>query len=116
MTSPLPASELARRLCGHAETVCRRYLGAGHKCGRYWLVGDVKGAPGRSLYVRLTGPESGKSAAGNWTDASTGEYGDLLDLVRLNLRLSSLRDAIAEARAFLSLPAPKAPALVAIVH
>jgi hypothetical protein len=62
------ASELARRLAQDAEAVCRRYLSNGRREGRYWLVGDVRNAPGRSLFVRLTGPESGKGAVGKWTD------------------------------------------------
>ena len=89
MTSNMPASELARRLSRNAEAFCRRYLSAGHKEGRYCLVGDVLGAPGRSLYVRLTGPESGKGAAGKWTDSATAEHGDLLDLIGLVSGLSS---------------------------
>jgi hypothetical protein len=32
------------------------------------MVGDVKNTPGRSMFVRLSGPESGKGAAGKWTD------------------------------------------------
>ena len=62
------ASELARRLAGQAETVCRQYLSNGRREGRYWLVGDVRNTPGRSLFVRLKGGESGKGAAGKWTD------------------------------------------------
>ena len=62
------ASDLARRLGRHAEAVCRHYLSNGRRHGRYWLVGDVANTPGRSLFVRLTGPESGKGAAGKWTD------------------------------------------------
>lgn len=62
------ASELARRLARQAEAVCRHYLSAGHREGRYWLVGDVQGTPGRSMFVRLKGPESGKGAAGKFTD------------------------------------------------
>lgn len=108
MTSAISASELARRLAHHAETVCRHYLAAGRKQGRYWLVGDVQGTPGQSLYVRLSGPEYGKGAAGKWTDAATLEHGDLLDLIRLNRGLTSVREAMDEARAFLSLPLPAA--------
>src|SRR5579864_8213202 len=94
-----PAAELARRLARDAEAVCRHYLSNGRRCGRYWVVGDVANTPGRSLYVRLSGPESGKGAAGRWTDSATGEHGDLLDLITLNMGLSSLRDALDEARA-----------------
>lgn len=103
------ASDLSRALSRHAEAICRHYLRAGRKEGRYWLVGDTSGTPGRSLYVRLAGPDYGKGAAGKWTDAATGEHGDLLDLIALNRGLTSLRDTLDEARRFLSLP-PPAPA------
>jgi hypothetical protein len=68
----LPAADLARRLARNAEAVCRHYLSNGHREGRYWLVGDVANTKGRSLFVRLSGPDHGKGAAGNWTDAATG--------------------------------------------
>ena len=74
-------SDLARRLAENAEAVCRYYLFNGRRQGGYWLVGDVHNAPGRSLYVRLQGPNSGKGAAGKWTDAADGGHGDLLDLI-----------------------------------
>ena len=97
------AADIARRLARCAEAVCRHYLSNGRREGRYWLASDVANTPGRSLYVRLTGPNSGKGAAGKWTDAATGEHGDLLDLIGLNLNLD-LRGALDEARSFLSLP------------
>lgn len=99
------AADLARRLAQNAEAVCRYYLSNGHREGRYWLVGDVVNARGRSLFVRLSGPDHGKGAAGKWTDAATGEHGDLLDLIALNRGLDRLRDALDEARTFLALPA-----------
>jgi hypothetical protein len=102
-----PAAELAHRLARDAEGVCRHYLSNGRREGRYWLVGDVENSPGRSLYVRLTGPQSGKGAAGKWTDAATGKHGDLLDLIAANRRLEGLRDVLDEARTFLSLPQPE---------
>jgi hypothetical protein len=101
------AADLAHRLARHAETVCRYYLSNGRRQGRYWLVGDVANTPGRSLFVRLKGPDSGKGAAGKWTDAATGEHGDLLDLIAMNRGLDRLRDVLDEARLFLSLPRPK---------
>ena len=103
------ASDLAQRLGREAETVCRHYLSNGRKQGRYWIVGDVENAPGRSLYVRLTGPSSGKGAAGKWSDAATGEHGDLLDLIAANLRLATLGETLDEARRFLRLPRPEPP-------
>ncbi|MEM7669475.1 MAG: DNA primase, partial [Pseudomonadota bacterium] len=104
-----PAAQLAQRLSREAEDVCRHYLSNGKRHGRYWLVGDVQNTPGRSLYVRLTGPTSGKGAAGKWTDAATGEHGDLLDLIALNLNLGALKDTLEEARRFLNLPRPEPP-------
>lgn len=101
------ATDLAARLARNAEGVCRHYLPNGRREGRYWLVGDIENTPGRSLYVRLTGPESGKGAAGKWTDAATGEHGDLLDLIAMREHLGTLRETLDEARRFLSLPLPE---------
>lgn len=98
--------ELAGRLARDAEAVCRHYLSNGCRQGRYWCVGDVDNTPGRSLFVRLTGPMSGKGAAGKWTDAATGEHGDLLDLIAANRKLESLKETLDEARSFLRLPRP----------
>ncbi|MFL9828153.1 toprim domain-containing protein [Rhodoplanes sp. SY1] len=106
---PGPAADLARRLARDAEAVCRHYLSNGRRQGRYWVVGDVENTPGRSLYVRLHGSDGGKGAAGKWTDAATGEHGDLLDLIARNCRLTEVPDVLDEARRFLSLPRP-APA------
>lgn len=97
----LSASDLASRLAHEAEAVCRHYLSAGRRAGNYWLVGDVGNSQGRSLYVHLTGPR-----AGRWTDAATGQFGDLLDLVREACGLVDFRDVAEEARHFLSLPKP----------
>ena len=108
----LSAADLARRLARDAEAVCRHYLSNGHRRGRYWVIGDVTNTPGRSLYVRLTGPDSGPGAAGKWTDAATGEHGDLLDLIRLTRNLDGLGEAIDEARRFLALPCPPIPSPV----
>ena len=69
----MQASDLARRLAEQAETVCRHYLSNGRRSGRYWIVGDVRNTPGRSMFVRLKGPVSGKGAAGKWTDAATAQ-------------------------------------------
>jgi hypothetical protein len=55
------------------------------------------------MFVRLKGPASGKGAAGKWTDAATGEHGDLLDVIRESCGLVDFHDVIGEARRFLSL-------------
>ena len=101
------AADLAHRLARDAEAVCRHYLSNGRREGHYWLVGDVDNSPGRSLFVRLRGPDAGKGAAGKWSDAATGEHGDLLDLIAANRRLDTLGDTLDEARRFLALPRPE---------
>ena len=99
---PRDASELAHRLAREAEAVCRHYLSNGKREGRYWLVGDVHNTPGRSMFVRLQ--DSPKGPAGKWTDAATGEHGDLLDIIRESLGLRDFREVAEEARRFLKLP------------
>jgi len=101
------ASELACRLAREAEAVCRHYLSNGRRHGNYWLVGDVENTPGRSMFVRLKGGESGKGAAGKWVDAATADHGDLLDVIRGSCRLVDFHDVMDEARRFLSLPRPE---------
>jgi hypothetical protein len=99
----MPAAELAQMLARQAEAVCRYYLPAGRREGRYWLVGDVHNTPGRSLFVRLTGGGTGTGAAGRWQDAAEGTHGDLLDLIRENCGLTEFREVAEEARRFLGL-------------
>ena len=97
--------DLARHLADRAEAVCRRYLSAGRRQGSYWQVGDARNTPGRSMFVRLR--DSPKGPAGKWTDAATGEHGDLLDVIRESLGLVDFTDVAKEARAFLALPPPE---------
>lgn len=104
MTMQHHATELAHRLARHAEAVCRHYLSNGRREGRYWMVGDVTNTAGRSMFVRLHGPLAGKGAAGKWTDAATGEHGDLLDVIQMSCGLTRFRDVADEARRFLCLP------------
>ena len=94
------AARVAAALAERAEEVCRRYLPRGRRQGRYWTAGDIYGARGRSLFVRLAPP----GTPGKWTDASTNEHGDLLDLIRIASGAGSLRATLAEARAFLAMP------------
>ena len=108
----ISAADLARRLARDAEAVCRHYLSEGRRSGRYWLIGDVMNTPGRSLYVRLEGPDYGPGAAGKWSDAATGEHGDLLDLIARNRDLFRLGEAMDEARIFLALPHPAASGFI----
>ena len=107
---PSPAAAVAAALAARAEEVCRQYLPHGRRQGRYWIAGDIDGARGRSLFVRLAPP----GVPGKFTDAATGEHGDLLDLIRYRSNAPTLRAALDEARRFLALPvspatAPDAP-------
>ena len=97
---PSPAAAIAAALAARAEEVCRHYLPHGRRQGRYWVAGDLDGARGRSLFVRLRGP----GTPGKFTDAATGQHGDLLDVIRHRSHAPTLRAALAEARAFLALP------------
>ena len=94
------AADTAAALAAHAEEVCRRYLPNGRRQGRYWCAGDVRGAQGRSLFVRLEPP----GPVGKWADPAEQLHGDLLDLIRLATGARSLREALAEARRFLAWP------------
>lgn len=98
------ASDLAHRLGEHAEAVCREYLSNGHRSGNYWMVGDVRNTRGRSMHVRLKAV--GGKAAGKWVDESSGEYGDLLDVIEQSCGLVDFREVADEARRFLSMPLP----------
>lgn len=100
----LETEDLLRELSSHAESVCRHYLPAGRREGSYWIVGDLQNNPGRSLFVRLTGPASGPGAAGKFTDGATGEHGDLLDIIRERTGITRFPDLLAEARAHLGRP------------
>src|SRR6266567_3287977 len=101
---PRHAAELAHRLAREAEAVCRHYLSNGRRVGNYWQVGDVRNTAGRSMFVRLKSKDVGRRPAGKWTDAATGEHGDLLDVIRESCGLVDFRDVTDEARRFLSLP------------
>ncbi len=101
----LDASDLAQRLGRQAEAVCRHYLSA---------MATVRATTGRwatpvtrraaRCIVRLK--DSPKGPAGKWTDAATGEHGDLLDVIRESCGLIDFKDVADEARLFLSMPPP----------
>lgn len=98
------AAGLSVELGNRVEAVCRHYLSNGFRSGAYWVVGSVLNENGRSLFVRLTGPPSGKGARGKWQDAATGEHGDLLDLITAREGHRSLGETFREVRRFLGLP------------
>jgi hypothetical protein len=57
------------------------------------------------MFVRLH--DSARGPAGKWSDAATGEHGDLLDVIRESLGLLDFAEVADEARRFLSLPHPE---------
>ena len=77
---PRDASELAHRLAREAEAVCRHYLSNGKReDGIGWLaMSTIPRAARCSCGSRI----SPKGPAGKWTDAATGDHGDLLDVIR----------------------------------
>jgi len=95
-------SNLSKALAEKAEAVCRHYLPNGNREGRYWIVGDARNAKGSSMKVRLYASKDG--VVGRWVDYASGEYGDLLDVIRLSQGLATIRDTVREAETFLSLP------------
>ena len=103
MSTNRVARDLAPELSKHAEAVCRKYLSNGKKQGSYWVVGDLGNNPGSSLYVRLI---PSRKEAGRWSDAATGQFGDLLDLIQHACGHATLKEALDEARSFLALPKP----------
>src|SRR5437868_9020921 len=81
----MKAPDIAHMLAGRIDRLVGDLLPAGHREGHEWRCGSVAGEPGNSLGVHLTGTK-----AGVWSDFSTGQKGDALDLVRevlgLNMR------------------------------
>ena len=90
------AADLSLQLAAQTEEVCRHYLPAGTKAGRFWQAGNTHGETGQSLFVHLTGPSKGK-----WRDAATDQSGDLLDLIKATQQYTKTTDAMDEARRFL---------------
>ena len=72
----MAVSEIARELAARAPELCAELLPGGRRDGAEWRAGDVSGTAGQSLGVHLLGAK-----AGVWSDFSSGESGDALDLV-----------------------------------
>ena len=70
--------EITEGLKRQVEEFCRDYLPNGVKEGSRWKCGDIYGSRGGSLSVPLSGEKQGR-----WRDFSSGEGGDLLNLIKL---------------------------------
>jgi hypothetical protein len=69
-------SDISAILASQIDSLCAELLPGGVREGAEWRIGSVAGEPGRSMAVHLGGPRSGI-----WSDFSTGEAGDALDLI-----------------------------------
>ena len=91
----ITAKQISTQLADQADRVAAYLLPAGKKQGREWCAGDVSGAAGESLKVCTQG-----NKAGVWSDFTTGQAGDLLDLW-CAARNCDLAQAIKEAKEWL---------------
>ena len=89
------AKELSDVMASRMAQICEYLLPNGRKAGAEWKCGSVNGEQGQSLSVRLSGSKSGV-----WSDFSSGEGGDALDLW-MAVRACDLKQAITEAADFL---------------
>jgi hypothetical protein len=99
-----PAAELTRMLAANILPLVQEVLPAGKRGGAEWRVGSIHNETGRSLGVHLCGPKTGV-----WSDFSTGEAGDALDLVAAALFRGNLRNAMRWATNWLGLSADTTP-------
>src|ERR1043166_318957 len=88
---------IKRALADRAGDVAQLLLPAGRKEGNEWRAGSVNGEKGQSLGVHLIGAK-----AGVWSELSTGESGDLLDLW-MQVRRVTLTEALDGARAYIGM-------------
>jgi hypothetical protein len=95
------AGDIARMLRGRIRDLVAELLPAGKVEGAEYRAGSLAGEPGRSLGVHLVG-----ARAGIWSDFSSGERGDALDLVACVLYGGDKRQALAWARRWLGLGEP----------
>lgn len=93
----MDAQQISQRLSEQAETIASYLLSAGKRQGREWCVGSIRGEPGDSLKVCISG-----SKAGVWSDFATGESGDLLELW-WQVRGLSRGEAFKEAKSYLGI-------------
>ena len=100
-----PVSDIAAMLDERIDAVVAELLPAAVRSAGYWHVGSTAGEAGKSLFVHRTGPKRGR-----WQDASTGEFGDALDLCAQVRCGGDKKEAIRWARGFLGLGAAASPA------
>lgn len=87
----MKANEISRQLAIRAVELAPKLLPEGKRAGNYWQASNIYGGKGQSFYLHLSG-----ARAGNWADAATGEWGDILDLIAKQNNLST-KDAMKHA-------------------
>lgn len=98
----ITAKDISAKLAQNAQEVCQYLLPDGKAKSGEWQIGNVDGAKGDSLRVRLDGDR-----AGLWLDfADRSHSGDLLDLWA-EVRGVSIREAWLEAIDWLQIERPK---------
>jgi len=102
MAPNLPTiQEISEALKARTLEVAERYAPGGHvEKGKYWALNPARAdRKVGSFYVNILG-----AYAGRYHDHASGEDGDMLDLIRLNLGCDA-RTALTEARQFLGMDA-----------
>lgn len=95
----MTVKELKNALTEKAGALVEKLYGdSGKRTGRTYAIGNVQGEPGQSLVIYIND--------GAFKDMSTGERGDMLEL--LTLKLGSKAAAIKEAYSFLGISNPMA--------
>ncbi len=95
------AKDISQKLSDNIDGALSQLLPNGRARGREYHVGSTQGEPGDSLLVCLSGPKKGV-----WSDFSTGEGGDLLDLWA-SVRSVTLKEALLEASGYLGITGTK---------
>jgi twinkle protein len=94
-------TQVKRMLADRAQSVAEMLLPGGRKESQEWRAGSTAGEKGQSLGVHLVGEK-----AGVWTDFSTGEGGDLIDLWAA-VKGGGIAEALDAARAWLGVSRPE---------
>ncbi len=91
------SNELSIRMASEAASIADHLLPGGKRQANEWKAGSVSGEAGTSLSVRLTGVK-----AGLWSDFSTGQKGDILDLWAA-VKGQTISQAMADAKQYLGI-------------
>ena len=97
-TTCVTATAVKAELASRAEEFVQWLLPNGRKQGHEWLVGSLRGEPGQSCRVILSGEK-----AGLFIDWASGEKGsNLVELLR-QVRSCDFREALRQCEAWLAL-------------